>query len=100
MVNPNNTRKHCRMRSALLRILAKLPGRWGGMALAEALCADTKSVYGGRNPYRLHSTVNGALLRLTELGLVERREEDDTGRKRYTYALTPKGRAAWKEIGK
>lgn len=101
MVNANNTRKHCRMRSEILRLLAKLPGRWGGMALAEALCSDTKSVYGGRNPYKLHSTVNGALLRLVELGMLERVEETtEIGRKRFTYAITPKGRVAAKEMGK
>jgi len=101
MARIKTTRNHRRMQSAILRLTSKLPGRWSAMALTEALCADTRSTYGGRNPYGLVSTTNCALLRLVEMGYMERKmETTDLGRVRYTYAITSKGRVAEKEFAK
>jgi hypothetical protein len=101
MARIKTTRNHRRMQTAILRLTSKLPGRWSAMALTEALCSDTKSTYGGRNPYGLVSTTNCALLRLVEMGYMERKmETTDLGRVRYTYAITAKGRVAEKEFSK
>jgi hypothetical protein len=82
-----------RMHAAILLFLSKNRGRWGARAIAELLCADVGGPYGGRNPFRLLSTVHAALVRLTETAFVERRDDvSDAGRARFVYALTPKGR--------
>jgi len=87
------------MQMAILTFISEAPGRWSAMAISSALCTDTKTYYGGRNPYRLLATVNGSLFRLCEMNWMERREEEsDEGRVRYTYAITSKGRAGLKEM--
>lgn len=81
------------MQYALLDAMAALRGRWSAMALAERLCATAGGTYGGRNPYRLLSTVHASLARLATAGSVEvRQERMDSGQARNTYTLTPKGR--------
>ncbi len=93
---PENTRQYRRARAALLRALSAHGAvRWSAQAAAEVICGDAGGPYNGGNPYRLLTTVAIALRRMAEAGLATRRDEvSASGRRRFVYRLTEKGRRA------